>query len=483
MLSEFAAYLDAESSSESVEVAAPQATDDGSVPLSFQQRQLLFLDDLSEGDATYNATLAFRVAGRLDVDALTRAVETLIRRHEVLRTVLRMDDDGDEQVVLSEWQFAIPIVDVAADQSDLDELVLEHSRRPFDLRRDLMLRAALLRVSPEEHVLVFQTHHVAFDAWAVEIFYRELAVAYRAELRGEPPAFAPLTRQYGDFARLQHQVLSGDRLEQESVFWRRYLGGAPTFLALPTDRPRPDVETFESGRYAIELPKERADELRAVCAAEGVTPYMFLMGAFSTFLYRETGADDILFGGPSANRGRVEFEGTIGFIANTVVTRVQLGGNPTFRELLGRVRGSVLEALDHEELPFERVVDIVRPTRRPGVNPLFQVNFRTRVGPIPTLELEGTTAEPFSAGAGLARFDLAFEAHVHEDGIDAEFLYATALFDRVRIERQASAFELVLAAALGDPSRRLLEFELPAGSAAPAGPRIQLGRGRRERAI
>jgi non-ribosomal peptide synthetase component F len=200
---------------------------------------------------------------------------------------------------------------------------------------------------------------------------------------------------------------------------------------------------------------------------------MLLLAAFATLLYRETGQDDLLFGGPSANRARAEFDGVIGFFANTVVTRVRLGGNPTFHELLGRVRQTVLEALEHQGLPFERVVALIRPPRQPGVNPLFQVNFRTRVGAVPTLDLAGTTAEPIPSGAGLARFDLAFEADVREDGISGEFLYATALFDRSRVERLAAAFQRLLQEALADPSRQILSFELPAETAADqAGARI-----------
>jgi non-ribosomal peptide synthetase component F len=230
----------------------------------------------------------------------------------------------------------------------------------------------------------------------------------------------------------------------------------------------------------VELGAATAERLRQACADEGVTPYMVLLAAFATLLYRETGQDDILFGGPSSNRTRPEDEGVIGFFANTLVTRVQLAGNPTFRELLDRVRQSVLEAIEHEELPLDRVVEAIAPPRLAGVNPLFQVNFRTRVGTLPTLELAGATTAPVELELGLARFDLAFEAHVRDDGISGEFLYATALFDRARIERLAAAFESLLDAALADPARRLLAFDLPEEpSAAQSRPRIQGFRGTR----
>ncbi len=387
--------------------------------------------------------------------------------------MLRADESSGEQVVLETWQTEVPVVDVARADGDLDELLQEYARRPFDLASDVMLRTTLFRLGPDDHVVLFQTHHVAFDAWAVEIFYRELAEAYRSFVAGGRPQLRPLQFQYRDFALWQRRELTGERLERESTFWRGYLAGAPTFLALPADRPRPDAETLEAGRLTIELPQALADELRAVCAAEGVTPYMLLLAVFATLLYRETGQDDLLFGGPSANRARAEFDGVIGFFANTVVTRVRLSGNPTFRELLARVRQTVLEALEHQELPFERVVELIRPARQSGVNPLFQVNFRTRIGEAPTLDLAGTTAKPIPSSAGLARFDLAFEADVREDGIGGEFLYATALFDRTRVERQAAAFQRLLQEALADPSRQILSFALPDESAAdPTGARI-----------
>ncbi len=487
VLASFAADVDArrllgDVSAPAVDAPSAPAPAPGAAkyPLSFQQQQLLFLDDLTAGGATYYAALAFRVAGPLDRDALTRALDALFERHEVLRTVLRVDDDGPAQVVLDAWDVDVPLVEAAGAGDEVEEILQEHARRPFDLSRDLMLRTTLLRLGPDDHVVLFQTHHVTFDAWSVEIFLRELALAYEAFVQGREPHLPPLPLQYRDFALWQRETLTGERLDQETGFWRRYLAGAPTFLPLPADGPRPDSEVLEEGRHAIELPRRLTDGLTALCAAEGVTPYMLLLAAFATLLYRETGQDDLLLGGPTANRSREEFDGIVGFLANTIVTRVRLDGNPTFRELLVRVRRTVLEALEHQELPFERVVELIRPPRQTGVNPLVQVNFRTRVGPLPTLELAGTTAAPIPIQVGLARFDLAFEARVREDGIDGEFLYATALFDRTRVERWAAAFEALLEDALADPSRRVLAFELPAEPVAlQSAPRIRGFRGAR----
>jgi len=471
VLRDFAAHVDGRRGDEApaaadARPAAASAAAETGAPLSFQQRQLLFLDDLSEGGATYNAALAYRVRGAIDREALRGAVETLVERHEALRTVLRLTETASEQVLLDEWRVGLEELDARGREGDeLLALLRELALRPFDLRRDLLLRTVLVRVGDDEHVVLFQTHHVVFDAWAVEIFLHELAEAYEALRAGLPPALPQLPLQYRDFAAWQRDTLAGARLEQEETFWRRYLAGAPTFLPLAPGRARPEDDTVESGRFEFELPRDVADDARALCAAADVTPYMLLLSVFATLLYRETGQDDILVGGPSANRVRPEFDGIVGFFANTIVTRVELAGNPTFRDLLARVRRSVLEALDHQELPLERVVDAVRPPRRPGVNPLFQVNFRTRVGAPPTLELAGTTSEPIRIDLGLARFDLALEAQVRDDGIGAELLYATALFDADRIERLAGAFEALLHDALRDPDRRLLAFELPEDTA------------------
>jgi amino acid adenylation domain-containing protein/FkbM family methyltransferase len=428
-------------------------------PLSFQQQQLLFLDDLSRGSATYNAALAFRACGRLDPDCLARAIDLLIGRHDALRTVLRVEDEEAEQLVLTKWQVEIPVIDVPYGGDGLDALLGEYARRPFDLGHDLLLRTFLFRLAPDEHVILFQTHHVAFDAWAVEIFLRELGTSYNAFLEGREPQLPPLALSYRDFARRQRGLLAGEWLEREKAFWREYLAEAPTFLPLPADGPRPDDDVLDADRHAITIPRSIAERLRSVCAEEDVTPYMFLLAAFATLLYRETGQTDLLIGGPAANRGSVDCEGVIGFFANTVVTRIDLAGSPTFRELLARVRRTVLEALEHQELPFELVVDTVAPPRRPGMNPLFQVNFRTRVGPSPTLDLVDAETSSIPIELGLARFDLAFEAHVQDDeDITGEFIYATALFRRARIERLAQVFRRLVEEAVDNPAQRLVSF-------------------------
>jgi amino acid adenylation domain-containing protein len=439
-------------------------------PLSFQQEQLLFFDALEPGNVAYNAALAMRVTGDLDIDALRLALSSLLERHETLRTVLVWDEHSGRQLICDSAPAEMELVDltpIGEPEAELERLLVQHGRRPFDLAKAPMLRTTVFRVRTDEHVLMFQTHHVAFDAWAVEVFYRDLSECYRAALERRPPAMPMLSSQYRDFAVRQRERLRGERLDAELDFWRRQLAGAPTVLKLPTDRRRPSALTFDGDTHRAVLDEELAVALRDACRAFEVTPYMVLLTAFATLLYRLSGQDDILLGGPMANREQPDLDHLVGFFANTVVIRVRLGGNPAFSELLERVRESVLASYEHQEIPLQMVVDAVRPERHAGVNPLVQVNFRVRVGEPPVPELHGTSSEPVSVDLGLARFQLALELHVGER-IDAEFNWSTALFERETVLGLAEDFERILRQVLEDPAKRLLSIGL---SAQPGGRR------------
>jgi amino acid adenylation domain-containing protein len=434
-------------------------------PISFQQQELLFFDALEPGSVTYNAALAIRVTGELDVALLRNALEAVFERHEALRTVFAWEDGSARQVVLEDWRVELAVLDISgpagADRdAKLGRLLLEHGRRPFDLSADLMLRATLFALAPADHVLLFVAHHVAFDAWAVEILYRELSELYDAARGGRAPQLPKLAQQYRDFARWQRERLSGERLDRQLDFWRAQLAGAPTVLRLPTDRPRPAQQTFAGASHTIALGAGLAPRVRELCQSEQVTPYVLLLGAFATLLYRRSGQDDILVGGPMANRDQPGLEQLIGFFANTIVVRARLAGNPRFAELLAGVRESVLASYEHQEVPLELVVGAVAPERQPGVNPLFQVNFRVRVGAPPVLHLSGTETSLMPVDLGLARFDLALELHLLDDAIAAEFNYNTALFEPGTIRRLAADFERMLSHALADPRTRLLSLEL-----------------------
>jgi amino acid adenylation domain-containing protein len=478
-LAEFAAHVDSvrpaavdEPEAEPAPGVAAAAGD--ACPLSFQQQQLLFFDALEPGSVTYNAALAIGVVGELDVAALRRGLEAMFGRHEALRTVLVWDEDAGRQVVLDRYTVELAVIDLsrvapAERDAELEALIREHARRPFDLSRELMMRTTLLRLGPAEHVLLFQAHHVAFDAWAVEVFYRDLGELYEAARERRAPVLPELPQQYRDFSRWQRQRLRGEFLDGELDFWRAQLAGAPAVLRLPTDKRRPPSQTFDGATHTVVLDGELATGVRELCRAEHVTPYMLLLSAFATLLYRRSGQDDILFGGPMANRDQPGLDDLIGFFANTIVVRVKLAGNPTFLELLASVRESVLASYEHQEVPLELVVDAVRPPRHPGVNPLVQVNFRVRVGHPPVLALAGATTRPVPVDLGLARFDLALELRVLEDGIEAEWGWNTDLFERETMLRLASDFKRLLGHSVADPSTRLLSFELAAAPSAGRG--------------
>jgi Condensation domain len=442
-------------------------------PLSFSQQRLWFLDQWDPGAPTYNAVLPLLVRGRLDHELLTRALSAVVKRHEALRTVFRGGGGEPEQVVLDSWELDVPVIDlsdvpVTEREARLHAEIRERARRPFDLANDLMLRASLFRLAEDEHVLSFEEHHIAFDGWSDAILFSELEELYAAELEGREPKLPDLAIQYGDFAVWQRDRMQGPLLAEHQAYWRQRLAGAPNQLRLPTDLQRPDVQRFEGEHYFFSMPATHADGVRALSREEGATPFMVLLALFTAVLYRVTGQDDILVGSPIANRSKVELEPLIGFFSNTLVYRTQLAGNPSFRELIRRVRESALGAYQHQDLPFEKVVEAVRPTRDPRVNPLFQVNFRVTSGPATTLALPGVAISSLQVDIGFSRFDLAAELQLRDAEIQGYVEYNTALFERSTAERIAQQLEALLGDALTRPDTPLLSLELGGEDERPA---------------
>jgi hypothetical protein len=450
--------------SRQVDDVIPRRDPDQPCPLSFSQQRLWFLDQLNPGGHTYNAAVAMRIRGRLDVGALHSALETVVERHEALRTVFRVRDGEPVQVVLGEWSLELPVVDLgdnAAGSEGLHRLMVESARRPFDLANDLMLRAALFRIGDEDHALSLEEHHIAFDGWSDVIMFREVAEVYSAALAGREPELPELPIQYADFAVWQRQRLRGSLLAELQSYWQQQLAAAPNMLRLPTDLPRPAVQTFSGAHHHFSLPGDLADGVRRLSRAEGVTPYMTLLGCFAALVYRFSGQDDVLIGSPIANRSRMEVESIIGFFSNTLCMRLRLGGNPTFREVISRVREVTLGAYTHQELPFEKVVEAVRPARDPRVNPLFQINFRATTGPATTLALPGLEIAPLQLDLGFSRFDLALELQVRDDALEGYLEYNTNLFREETAVRLTENLEALLQQVTERPDAPLLELELP----------------------
>jgi hypothetical protein len=456
----------------------PRRDDSGPAPLSFPQQRLWFLEQLAPGQPTYNAALAMRVRGGLDVGSLERALGAVIARHEALRTVFRLDADGaPRQVVLDHWVFAVDVCDLRTRPEAERERALEQqaraaARRPFDLERDLMLRVVVFVLGHDDHALLFVEHHIAFDGWSDAQLFRELAELMSADAQGREPQLDPLPIQYADWAVWQRRRLVAE--EQRLVrFWRQALAGAPPRLDLPTDRPRPPVQTFAGAHQHFSLPTSVRDGVRELARAEGATPFMVLLAAAAAGLHRWSGHDDFVFGSPIANRDRAELEHLIGFFSNTFVLRVRTDGVPSFRELVGRARTMALGAYERQDLPFERLVQALEVARDPSVNPVFQVNFRVQSEPPAKLQLPGLAIEPFELDIGFARFDLAIEFQLRDDALSGYVEYSQALFDELTVRRLASCLTRLLADALQRPDTAIddLAWDAPVDHSAIRGRR------------
>jgi len=439
----------------------------GALPLSFAQERLWFLDRMEPGSAVYNVPLGVRMRGALHLPALERALAEVVRRHESLRTVFREVDGAPVQVVAPFAGFALPVEELsAADGAEREGAVrrraAEDAARPFDLAAGPLFRARLLRVEADDHVLLLALHHTVSDGLSLGVFFRELSALYAAFRDGTPSPLADLPVQYADYAAWQRAHLRGEVLEGQLAWWRERLAGAPALLELPTDRPRPPMQTFRGAQERAELPAALLERLRALGRGEGATLYMVLLGAFQVLLSRYCGTDDVVVGSPSAGRTHAEVQGLIGLFVNTLVLRGDLSGDPDFRTVLGRVREAAMGAWDHQDVPFERLVAELQPERSLSHSPLFQVTFsledaEMRVG------LPGLRCEPVHTGPGAAKFDLALELATHPGGLRATLGYSADLFDPATVRRMLGHLERVLEQVADDPGTPLSRLELLAG--------------------
>jgi amino acid adenylation domain-containing protein len=433
---------------------APRGEDDA-WPLSYSQQQLWLIDQWDPGAPTYNVALAFRVRGTLDLDALHSALAGVLARHEALRTVVDVRDDQPVPVLLQRPRLELESVDMSGrPEAEALQALTDLARRPFDLARDPLLRCSAIALGGDDQIVLIETHHIAFDGLSERVLLDELAGLYTGQTLPELPL------QFGDFALWQHDWMSTDALQQELAWWRGHLAGARTSIELPVDEPRPEGRRFAGASHDFTVPAELATAARSLCREESATPYMLVLSALATLLYRITGQDDILVGSPVANRLSQELETLIGFFSNTLVFRVRMSGNPTFRELLHRVREMALDVYAHQGVPLEKIVEAVGPEREPGVNPLFQVNLRVSTAARPALALPGLEIAPLKLDSGLSRFDLALDVDVLEGGISGYFRYNRDIFEPATIARLSNELTTLLAEALADPDRPLLSFDL-----------------------
>ncbi len=456
--------------------AIPHRQGDGAArPLSFAQQRLWFLDQLEPGTASYNVPVALRLVGPLRVDALRGAIDTVVARHEALRTSFVVSDGGPAQVVNEPAALDLPVTDLARlagpdRESALARLLAEEAHRPFDLARDLLVRPSLYSLGPEEHVLLLMMHHIGADAWSLGVLYRELGTAYAALAGGAAPALPPLTTQYADFAAWQRDWLRGTRLEQHVTYWKEALAGAPAMLDLPTDHPRREERTWRGARVSARVSPEVAERLQGLGRRQGATLFMVLAAAFQAVLCRHSGQDDIVVGVPIAGRDRLDTQGLIGLFLNAFCLRTDLSGNPTFLDLVDRVRAAAVSAYAHQSLPFEKLVEELAPDRTLGRSPLFQVLFNLMEVEDNVLVLPGLAVSPVPIEFETLKYDLALSVSRRDGGLSAGLRYSSDLFTAATAERMLGHWMTLLEAVAAAPERRLLDLPLlgPAESRARA---------------
>ncbi len=433
----------------------------GSLPLAFAQERLWFLDQLEPGSPAYNLPGGVRLSGRLEPGALARALTEVVRRHEALRTRFAITDQGPAQIVEPARAVPLPQIDLrglpaAAREGEAARLRREEALRPFDLGRAPLLRALLLHLSGGDWICLLTQHHIVSDGGSVGVLIAEMSALYGAFLAGEPSPLADLPVQYGDYAVWQRRWLEGEALAAEAAWWRAHLDGAPTVLELPTDHPRPAVAGGLGGRERLEIGSGVREGLEELGGREGATPYMTLLAGLAVLLSRYADQEELLIGSPVAGRGRREVEGLIGFFVNTLALRVDLGGEPTFRELLARVREETLAALAHQDLPFERLVEELAPERSLDRTPLFQVMLAVQER-APELRLPGLTLRRLEVEGGTAKFDLSLEM---DEELTGGIEYRLDLFEPATVQRLAGHLATLLAAVAANAGRPVASLPL-----------------------
>jgi amino acid adenylation domain-containing protein len=444
------------------ETNIPRAPRDGALPLSYAQQCLWLSDQMQHGSAAYNIVNALRLRGRLNVPAIEFALTEIIRRHEILRTTFAMVDSAPVQVIHRAQPFTLAVLDVSTEgEAEVRRVAMEESQRPFDLSAGPLLRASVLRLSEQEHVLLCTMHHIISDGWSMGVLIRELTTLYEAFGHRQQSPLPELGIQYADYAHWQREWLQGEVLEQQLNYWKQQLAGVPAVLELPTDYPRPAVQTFRGAHQSLTLPVESTTGLKALTQREGVTLFMTLLAAFQTLLWRYSGQEDIVVSTGIANRNRAETEPLIGFFVNTLVLRTNLSGDPTFAELLRRVREVTLGAYAHQDVPFELLVEALAPERDARYTPLFQVMLvlqNARVGE--AVKLAGLEVSGVGGESGTAKFDLTLFVEERGEELGLVLEYNTDLFAARTIEEMLESFRRLVEGIVTEPERSIGSFEM-----------------------
>ncbi|MDT5062902.1 MAG: hypothetical protein QOH63_3361, partial [Acidobacteriota bacterium] len=448
----------------------PRKRDAGHAPLSFAQQRLWFLAQLEPGSSFYNIFDTLSFDAPLDAQALEQSLNEIVRRHEVLRTTFAEVDGQPVQMIATDLSLPLRVIDLSAlapleRDEEAARLSTEEARHPFDLFNGPLVRATLLRLSDEVYVLMLSMHHIISDAWSLDVLSRELRTLYEALSVGKPSPLPVLPIQYADFAVWQREWLQGEVLEEQLDYWKKQLAGAPSALELPTTHPRPLVPTYSGATQSRTLSASVANSLKELSRREGATLFMTMLAAFNVLLHRYTHQTDIVVGSPLAGRNRAETEALIGFFVNTLVLRTDLSGDPSFRELLGRVREVTLGAFAHQDLPFEKLVEVIQPERDTSRNPLFQVSFQLSNDSNSAVDAFGEAEEVViesqpEVEKGAAKFDLEVNIWESQRGLKAQIDYSTDLFDDASITRMLKHFVRLLEGVAADPYRHVSEFPL-----------------------
>jgi acyl carrier protein len=441
---------------------------DQDLPLSFAQQRLWVLDQMEPANPLYNIPRGLRMKGRLDVSALQRALHKIVQRHESQRTRFAVRSGNPVQVIAPHGELEMSERDLTGIAAPIREaealrMAREEAQQRFDLAAGPLVRAQLLKLASEDHILLLTMHHIVSDAWSAGIFLSELSELYAAYRQNQPSPLPELAIQYADYAAWQRGWLQGEVLEEQLKYWRRQLHGAPLLLALPTDRPRPRVRSFQGAYASIPLSAELAGSAKEFSQREGVTLFMTLLAAFQALLSRYSGQEQIVIGTDLANRTTMETERLIGFFINLLALRTDLSGDPTFRDLLQRVRETALGAYAHQDMPFDKLVEELQPERSLSHNPLVQVLFVMQNIPRPRRELPGLELMPFEVPITRSKFDLAVFMVESGKDLTSNWLYSTDVFEETTIRRIAAHFETLLRHAISAPETRLsvLEFVTP----------------------
>ena len=437
----------------------------GALPLSFAQQRLWLLNQMDPDSALYSIPTLVRLVGALDVGALGQAFEDILRRHESLRTTFVAADGLPTQIISDTFEPPLRLLDLsdvpeAEREAEALRLAKEDLLRPFDLARGPLMRLLLLRLGAEEHILLCTIHHIVSDIRSRDVLIRELKELYSARVLGRPASLPSLPVQYADYAAWERESWRSDALKTELAYWKKQLDGAPMLLSLPTDHPRRPVQSLRGAKEGVPVPAALLEDLRALSRREGATMYMTMLAALNVLLLRYTGREDILVGTAVSNRDRLEIEGLIGFFTNTLVIRADLSGNPSFRELLKRVREVSLEAYAHRDLPFDMLVEELQPERDLSYAPVFQVIFAHQLAPKEGLEFPGLRLERVEIGNDTSKYDLNVNIVERPDSLSLWIEYSPDLFEASTIKRMLGHFQNLLRHVVENPDERLLQLPL-----------------------